>query len=323
MLVQCQLCPKGCVIKPGQSGECRVRVNIDGRLVAVTYGHPCSAHVDPIEKKPLFHFMPGTAIFSIATAGCNLHCKNCQNWEISQANPEDVDAYDLPPEKIAAAAQERNCRAVAYTYTEPLVYYEYTLDSCVKVREAGMKNVIVSAGYLNKEPLRKLYAVLDAAKIDIKSMSDAFYRDVCDATLAPVLDACVLAREAGVPVEPTNLVIPTLNDSDDDFRKLARWIVENMGKDTPLHFSRFFPQYQMKNLPPTPEETLDRAKEIAVAEGLYYVYIGNVSRPGAENTYCPSCKKAVIERRGYQVLSNTIADGKCSACGAEIKGVWK
>jgi pyruvate formate lyase activating enzyme len=183
--------------------------------------------------------------------------------------------------------------------------------------------VIVSAGYLNKEPLKKLFAVLDAAKIDIKSMSDAFYRDVCDAKLAPVLDACVLAREAGVPVEPTNLVIPTLNDSDDDFRKLARWIVENMGKDTPLHFSRFFPQYQMKNLPPTPAETLDRAKEIAVAEGLHYVYVGNVSRPGAENTYCPSCKMAVIERRGYQVLSNTITDGKCPACGTEIKGVWK
>ena len=321
--VQCELCPKGCVIEPGQSGECRIRVNIDGRLVAVTYGHPCSVHVDPVEKKPLFHFLPGTAILSLATVGCNLHCKNCQNWEISQENPENVPGQELPPENIPLLAKKESCLSVAYTYTDPIVFYEYTLDSCIKVREAGLKNVLVTAGYINKEPWQKLLRYVDGAKIDLKSMSEAFYRDICGATLAPVLDACVTAKSMGVLCEPTNLVISTLNDSDEDFKKLARWIVENMGKDTPLHFSRFFPNYQMKNLPPTPAETLDRGKEIAHAEGLHYVYIGNISRPNAENTYCPSCRNLLVERRGYTVLQNTIRAGKCPQCGTEIPGLWQ
>lgn len=321
MTLQCNLCPKGCLIEPGQSGECRIRVNMDDHLVATTYGHPCSVHVDPVEKKPLFHFLPGTGILSLATVGCNLHCKNCQNWEISQENPENVAAYHLPPEQTPVLAREQGCLSIAYTYTEPLVYYEYTLDCAIRVREAGLKNVIVTAGYLNEEPLRKLYAYIDGVKIDIKAMSDQFYRDICDATLGPVLNACILAREAGVLLEPTNLVIPTLNDSDEDFRKLARWIAGNLGKETPLHFSRFFPHYQMKNLPPTPPETLERARAIARAEGLCYVYIGNVSLPGAENTYCPACNQLLIERRGYTVLNNHIRKGKCP-CGREIVGIW-
>ncbi len=321
MTLECQLCPKGCVIEPGQSGECRIRANIDGRLVATTYGHPCTVHVDPVEKKPLFHFLPGTDTFSLATVGCNLHCKNCQNWEISQENPENMPAHKLMPEEVPPLARAQGCLSVAYTYTEPLVYYEYTLDCAIQVREAGLKNVIVSAGYINKAPLKKLYAHIDGAKIDIKSMSDQFYRDICDATLGPVLDACVLAHEAGVHLEPTNLIIPTLNDSDADFTKLARWIAANLGKETPLHFSRFFPQYQMKNLPPTPAETLDRAKAIALGEGLCHVYVGNLSLPDAENTYCPSCKQLLIERHGFTVLQNKMKDGKCP-CGKEITGVW-
>ena len=321
--VQCELCPKGCVIQPGQSGECRIRVNMDGRLVAVTYGHPCSVHVDPVEKKPMFHFLPGTGILSLATVGCNLHCKNCQNWEISQENPENVPADELPPEQIPLLAKQTNCLSVAYTYTDPVVYYEYTLDSCIKVREAGLKNVLVTAAYINKEPWQKLCQHIDGAKIDMKSMSEEFYRDICSATLAPVLDACVQAKSMGISVEPTNLVIPTLNDSDEDFKKLARWIAENLGRETPLHFSRFFPNYQMKNLPPTPAETLDRAKQIAEGEGLHYVYVGNISRPNAENTYCPSCKKLLIERRGYQVLQNNLRAGRCPACNTEIPGIWQ
>ena len=323
MAVQCELCPKGCLIEPGQSGECRIRVNIDGRLVAVTYGHPCSVHVDPVEKKPMFHFLPGTGTFSLATAGCNLHCKNCQNWEISQANPEDVPADELPPEQIPALARKNGCVSVSYTYTEPCAYYEYALDSCIKTREAGLKNVLVTAAYINKQPWDKLCRVVDGANINIKSMSDEFYRDVCGGTLKPVLDACEFAKFLGVWVETTYLTIPTLNDTDKDFRDVSRWVVEHMGKDTPLHFSRFFPQYQMKNLPPTPAETLDRAREIALAEGLYYVYIGNIQHPDAENTYCHACHKLLIERRGFAVLQNNVKDGKCGACNAEVAGVWQ
>ena len=321
--VQCQLCPKGCVIQPGQSGECRIRVNIDGRLTAVTYGHPCTMHVDPMEKKPLFHVLPGTDILSLATVGCNLHCKNCQNWEISQENPENATAEEVPPEMLPRLAKEHNCRSVAYTYTDPVVYYEYALDGCIRVREAGLRNVLVTAAYINQEPWKKLLKHVDAAKIDIKSMSESFYRDICNATLRPVLDAAVTAKSMGIWIEPTNLVIPTLNDSDDDFRKMAKWIVENLGRETPLHLSRFFPNYQMRNLPPTPAETLARARDIATAEGLYHVYIGNISLPGAEDTYCPSCKKLLVERRGYEVLQNNIAGNKCPACNTEIPGIWQ
>jgi len=321
--VQCELCPKGCVIEPGQSGECRIRVNLDGKLTAVTYGRPCSVHVDPMEKKPLFHFLPGTRILSLATVGCNLHCKNCQNWEISQEDPENVPGYELPPRQVPLAAQQQGCLSVAYTYTDPVVYYEYTLDCCVQVREAGLRNVLVTAAYINKEPWKTLCEHVDGIKIDIKSMKEEFYREVCGATLAPVLDAALVAKAMGKLVEPTNLVIPTLNDGDEDFRVLARWIVENLGRDTPLHLSRFFPQYQMKNLPPTPPETLDRGKEIATAEGLYYVYVGNISRPNAENTYCPSCKRLVIERQGYTVLQNNLKAGRCPGCNMEIVGIWQ
>lgn len=310
------------MIEPGQSGECRIRVNVDDQLVATTYGHPCAVHVDPVEKKPMFHFLPGTGILSLATVGCNLHCKNCQNWEISQENPENVPTRELPPEQVARLAKEQGCLSVAYTYTEPLVYYEYTLDCSMRAREAGLRNVIVTAGYLNEAPLKKLYPYIDGAQIDIKSMSDQFYHEICDASLGPVLRACVLAREAGVLVEITNLVIPTLNDSDEDFRKLARWIAANLGAETPLHFSRFFPQYQMKNLSPTPQETLERARAISREEGLVYIYIGNLSVPGSENTCCPSCGRLLIERRGFTVLKNTLIQGKC-ACGKDIVGIWQ
>ena len=323
MTVQCELCPKGCVIQPGQSGECRVRVNVDGRLVAVTYGHPCSVNVDPVEKKPLYHFLPGTSILSIATVGCNLHCKNCQNWEISQANPEDVSAREAPPAVIPRLAQEHDCRSVAYTYTEPCAYYEYALDSSIKVHEAGLKNVLVTAAYCNTDPWAELCQHTDAANIDIKSMSDAFYRDNCAGSLIPVLNNCVQAKSIGVMVEITNLLIPTLNDSDDDVRALCRWVAENIGKETPLHFSRFFPHYQMRNLPPTSAATLDRAKTIADAEGLHHTYIGNISRPGAESTYCPSCEALLIERRGYYVLQNNLKNGACPQCATEIHGIWQ
>ena len=323
MKVQCELCPKLCIIGPGQSGECRVRINLDGVLRTVVYGYPCSVSVDPVEKKPLFHFLPGTSILSLATVGCNLHCKNCQNWEISQANPEESRAFSCPPEKVVALAKQQSCPSIAYTYTEPIVYYEYTYDTAKLAHEAGMRNVQVTAGYINEEPWRKLLEHVDAANIDLKSISDAFYRDVCSATLKPIQNALVVAKSMGVLVEVTNLVIPTLNDKPEEFRELSQWVRANLGAETPLHFSGFAPMYQMRHLPPTSLQTLEMARDIAISEGLENVYIGNRKTEKGENTYCPECRKLLVQRVGYTVQQNRLQDGKCPDCGREIYGVWK
>ncbi|HBC86148.1 MAG TPA: AmmeMemoRadiSam system radical SAM enzyme [Lentisphaeria bacterium] len=320
--VQCSLCPRYCIIMPGQSGECRVRVNIDGKLTSVVYGFPCSINVDPIEKKPCFHFFPGTKSLSTATVGCNLHCLNCQNWEISQTNPEDSEAYSCPPEKLVEAAAKHKCESISYTYTDPVVFYEYVLDTAKLAQEKKIRNVLVTAGYINTKPWKNLLKHVDVARIDLKGITEEFYQKVPQATLKPVLDALVTAREAGVHVEVINLLIPTLNDKSEDIRKLVQWIVKNIGKQTPMHFSRFFPIYKMKNLPPTPLETLDLARKIAMEEGLEYVYIGNIASREGQNTYCPACKKLLIERNGYTLLQNNLKDGKCP-CGREIYGVWK
>lgn len=321
--VQCELCPKSCIIAPGQSGECRVRVNIDGVLRTVVYGYPCSANIDPVEKKPLFHFLPGTGILSIATVGCNLHCKNCQNWEISQANPEESQAFPCSPEKVVSLARQYGCPSIAYTYTEPIVYYEYTYDTARLAKQAGVRNVLVTAGYASEEPWRKLLQHIDAANIDLKSISDAFYRDVCSATLGPVQNALVVAKSMGVLVEVTNLVIPTLNDRPEEIRELVRWVKGNLGKETPLHFSGFMPMHQMRHLPPTSLRTLETAREIAISEGLEHVYIGNRQTETGENTYCPGCRRLLIKRVGFTVLQNRLKDGCCPDCGDEIYGVWQ
>lgn len=267
--------------------------------------------------------LPGTPILSIATVGCNLHCKNCQNWQISQCDPEKSSAYRLPPKEIPSLARGHNCRSVAYTYTEPAVYYEYVLDSAIAVREAGLRNVLVTAAYISRKPWRELCRHIDAANIDLKSMRDDFYRDVCDGTLAPVLEALTTAKDAGVMVEVTNLVIPKLNDDDQELHELGRWIAANLGPDTPLHFSRFYPQYRMKNIPPTPASTLERARETALAEGLQFVYIGNILSETGENTYCPDCGRMLIKRQRYIIETNNVVDGKCRFCGSEVYGIWK
>ena len=325
MKVQCELCPKLCLIQPGQSGECRVRINIDGVLRTVVYGYPCSIHIDPIEKKPLFHFLPSSSILSIATVGCNLHCKNCQNWEISQANPEDgnVPAYNCPPERLVAEANKYKCPSVAYTYTDPIAYYEYTYDSAKLAHEAGIRNVLVTAGYVNEQPWKKLLQHVDAANIDLKAITEDFYREVCSATLKPVQNALILAKASEILVEVTNLVIPTLNDEPEQMRELARWIKMNLGADTPLHFSGFYPRYQMRNLPATSLRTLETARKIAMSEGLNYVYIGNVASKEGQNTYCPGCKSLLIERSGYTILKNRLRFGRCPDCSKEIYGVWR
>jgi pyruvate formate lyase activating enzyme len=287
------------------------------------YGYPCSIHIDPVEKKPLFHFLPGTKIFSLATVGCNLHCRFCQNWEISQANPEDSVAEFWPPDKVVAAAKYYNCPSVAYTYTDPIIYYEYTYDIAKLAKEANIHNVLVTAGYINAEPWKQLLQYIDAANIDLKGITDDFYVRVCSATLKPVQEALVVAKSSSVSVEVTNLIIPTLNDKPEQIRQLSRWVKENLGGETPLHFSRFFPRYKMRHLPPTSLSTLDMAREIAMSEGLVYVYIGNILSEAGQNTFCPSCKRLLIERSGYTILQNKLKDGCCPDCGKEVYGVWK
>jgi len=299
-----------------------VRENIGGELMSLVYGNPCAVHLDPVEKKPLFHFLPGTSIFSIATAGCNLHCKVCQNWEISQRGPEETRNTDLPPERVASAAKENGCRSIAYTYNDPVVFYEYAYDSSAAARRLGLKNVLVTAGYINEEPLRRICPLIDAANVDLKG-DDAFYRAYCSGTAAPVQRALEVMAKLGVWLEITNLIVPTLNDSDDRITWLVRWIAANLGPDVPLHFSRFHPMYKLSNLPPTPAETLIRARRIALAEGLRYVYIGNVSGIEGQATVCPSCGTEAVVRNGFRVLKNTVRNGTCSACGAPLPGVWE
>jgi len=323
LAVQCELCPKRCIIEPGQSGECRVRINIDGVLRTVIYGFACSVSpYDPVEKKPLFHFLPGSRILSVATVGCNLHCLNCQNWEISQANPEDSRAAFCPPGKLVELAKRGGFASIAYTYTDPIIFYEYTYDTAKLARNANIRNVLVTAGYINQQPWKKLLEFVDSANIDLKFISDELYRRICSGTLKPVQDALVTARSAGVMVEVTNLVIPTLNDKPEQLGQLARWVRANLGSETPLHFSRFFPHYRLRNLPPTPGQVLDTAREIAISEGLHYVYIGNILSKEGQNTYCPVCKALLIERSGYSILQNRLERGCCPDCGAEIYGVW-
>jgi len=322
--VQCELCPKICLIEPGQSGECRVRINIDGVLHSVVYGFPCSVTpYDPVEKKPLFHFLPGTRILSIATVGCNLHCLNCQNWDISQKNPEESTAAFLPPERLVQLAKGNRYLSIAYTYSDPIIFYEYTYDTAKLAKKEGIRNVLVTAGYINPQPWKKLLEYVDAANIDLKFISDDLYRRICTGTLKPIQNALVMAKASGILVEITNLVIPTLNDKPEQIRELARWIKANLGGETPLHFSRFFPRYKMKHLPPTSLKTLDTAREIAMSEGLTYVYIGNISSKEGQNTYCTGCKSLLIERSGYTILQNRLKNERCPDCRAEIYGVWK
>lgn len=323
MALQCELCPRYCVIEPGERGDCRARVNIGGQLTSVVYGYPCAMHIDPVEKKPLFHFMPGTKILSLATVGCNLHCRNCQNWEISQQEAQDSTAFYVPPDNLPELAKKYKCPSIAYTYTDPVIYFEYTYDGSKLAKEHNLKNVLVTAGYINPNPWEKLLTVTDAANIDLKGITNDFYDQVCFASLKPVQTSLVMAKKAGIELEVTHLMIPTLNDKPKDTKKLCRWIKENLGKDTPLHFSRFFPRYKMKNLPPTSAETLNRAYDIAKEEGMEYVYIGNILSKKGQNTYCPKCDHLLVERLGFKIMKNVIKNGKCPKCGKEIYGVWK
>lgn len=320
--VECKLCPKKCRIGDVERGYCGNRENRKGTYYTLVYGNPCAIHIDPIEKKPFSHFLPKSKAFSLSTAGCNFACKFCQNWQLSQARPEQTNNYDLPPERVVAVAKQENCEAIAYTYGEPVVFYEYMLDTCKLARKAGIKNVIVSNGYINQKPLEELCKYLDAVKIDIKAITNKFYHTICDGTLEPVLNTLKLLKKIGIWFEMVYLVIPTLNDKKEEFEKLGIWIKENLGPFIPLHFSRFYPLYLLKNLPPTPVKTLEQARDICLNLGLKYVYIGNVPGHQAENTYCHNCNKLLVKRFGYTILENEIQKGKCKFCGQQIPGVW-
>jgi len=323
--VTCELCPRGCVIPEGGAGDCRIRVNLGGRLRATTYGRPSAVHIDPMEKKPLYHFLPGTPVFSIATAGCNLHCLNCQNWQLSQRGGEEMEeVYRLDPPELVRVAKDEGCRSIAYTYSDPIVFYEYVFDSAERAHAERLANCFITAAYINERPLRKLCRVIDAVNADLKAFDDGFYRRVNGATLKPVLDALVTMREEGVWLEVTNLVIPTLNDDPAMIRRLARWVHDELGAGTPLHFSRFQPQYRMRNLPPTPVETLDRARREAKDAGLEHVYVGNVLGHAGNSTYCPNDGTLLIGRVGFMITHYALtADGRCPSCNEPIPGVWR
>jgi pyruvate formate lyase activating enzyme len=320
--VQCSLCPHRCVIAAGERGLCRVRENRGGRLYSLVYGNPCAAHVDPIEKKPFFHFLPSATAFSIATAGCNLRCLYCQNWNISQMTPEETDNADLPPESVVRYAEQAGTPVIAYTYSEPTAFFEYMV-SCARLgREAGLRSAVISAGFIEPEPLLELCQAVDAIKIDLKGYDSEFYRKVCGAELTPVLKAIETVFQSGVHLEIVNLVVPGLNDNPDQLRSLARWIAQQLSPDIPLHFSRFMPQYKLANLPPTPVESLDQAREIAAEEGVRFVYVGNVPGHPGNNTYCPVCRRPIIVRDGFTVTEYHLLGGNCEYCGTAIPGVW-
>jgi pyruvate formate lyase activating enzyme len=320
--VKCMICPNECTLKEGELSTCNNRVNEGGKLYTIAYGNPCAVHIDPIEKKPLYHFLPKSSSFSVATAGCNLACLNCQNWQISQTSPRKTRNKDLMPKALVESALISGCKSIAYTYSEPITFYEYTYDSSKLAHARGIKNVLVTAGYINEKPLRDLARYIDAANVDLKSFSESIYLKLNGGTLQPVLNTLKILKESGVWLEITNLVVPSWTDDFDMIKEMCDWLYNNELYDYPLHFSRFYPQYKLTQLPATPVATLYKAREIAMDAGIKFVYIGNVPGTKAENTKCPKCKKMLIERRGYTIIANNIIKNKCKFCGEIIPGVW-
>jgi len=321
--VRCHICPHNCLLNEGGMGICKARVNKKGTLYSFAYGNPCSIGIDPIEKKPLFHFLPGERIYSLATAGCNFRCLNCQNWQISQSSPNELEHYDLLPEEVVKSAIAHNTQLIAFTYTEPTVFYEYVYDTAQIAHEEGLRTVFISNGFINKQPLLDLCPYLDAANIDLKCFDDAIYRELDGGRLQPVLDTLKTIKEKGVWLEITNLLVPDYTDNPKMIEAMCNWLIENGFSDTPLHFSRFFPAYKLANMPPTQESLLIEAKNIAKKAGIKYVYIGNIPSLHDENTYCPHCKRMIIERNGFTVERNHIQEGKCEFCKEPIAGIWE
>ena len=322
--VQCTLCPRQCVVADGQRGNCGVRANRGGRYYTLVHSWAAALNIDPIEKKPLFHYLPGSLAFSIGTAGCNLHCSDCQNWEISQCLPEQVDQrIALPPATVVSKAPQYGAKVIAYTYNEPVISYEYMRDTAQAGRQAGLKSVMISNGYINREPMLQLAPHLDAIKIDLKAFTEDFYRDYCGATLEPVKQTIKRVHALGKWLEIVCLVLPTINDDVQHIKDLSDWILRAVGPEVPVHFTRFTPAYKLTHLPPTPVPTLERCWQTARAEGLKYVYVGNAPGHTAENTFCASCGKVVVKRRGFTVEELHVKpNGACKFCGKKIPGVW-
>ena len=321
-MVRCRLCANACLLAPGERGRCHARMNVDGTLRSLVYGRPITTHVDPIEKKPFYNFLPGAQAFSLATSGCALHCRFCQNWEISQARPEDYDVPFTPPSRIVGEARLRSAPVIAFTYNEPTVFTEYLLDIAREARDHGIRSVLVSCGFMTEAPLADMCRTLAAIKIDLKGFSEEFYRKVSRAHLQPVLRSIKQVRASDAHLELVNLVVPTLNDSDAMLRGLIHWVLDELGPDVPVHFTRFHPDYQLANLPPTPVATLTRAWHMARDAGIRYAYVGNVPGHPGNNTYCPGCGRVVIGRRGFFITEMNLNGGKCRFCNTPIAGVW-
>jgi len=319
-IVQCKLCPNGCAISPSQRGTCQVRENQNGKLYSMVYGNPCAVHTDPIEKKPLYHFLPTSKSYSIATAGCNFTCLNCQNWQISQYPPEKTANVEMMPSTVVDNAIKNGAKSIAYTYGEPTVFYEYMHDTAKIANSQNIKNVWVTNGYMNKKPLVRLSKYLDAANVDVKGFDERTYKKLNSGSLKPVLNTLKTLKEQGVWFEITNLIVPGYTD-DDEIRQMSQWFVKNLGSEYPVHFSRFVPMFKLSHLSPTPLNVLEQARKIAVDEGLKHVYIGNVPGTKHQSTYC-SKGHVCIERKGYSVKLNIDSEGHCKQCGEKIAGRW-
>ncbi|MCP4205341.1 MAG: AmmeMemoRadiSam system radical SAM enzyme [bacterium] len=322
-LVRCDLCPHRCRIEAGRRGLCGVRESVDGSLETVAYANPCALNIDPIEKKPFYHVLPGTKTLSVATAGCNLRCKSCLNWEASLARPEETFNYELPPAETVTRAEAYRCRSIASSYVEPVVFIEYMLDVARLCRDRRLLHLMHSAGYINRAPLEDICQVIDAACIDLKGFSDEFYRDLVGGELRPVLEALTTLKEHDVHTEVVNLLIPGKNDDPHTLRAMCRWVRQELGAEVPVHFYRFYPRYRLKSLPPTPVPTLERARAIAMEEELDYAYIANVPEHPGKHTYCPGCGELLIRRVGLITEVVALADGRCTKCEHAIKGIWR
>ena len=321
--VQCLLCPRQCIIPEGKRGYCRSRKNENGKLYSLSYGKIAAIHIDPIEKKPFYHFLPGNVALSIATPGCNLRCTFCQNWTISQYAPDEIRTEYMTPERIVDIARINGCAAIAYTYSEPTIFYEYMIDCARLAHKYNIKNLMVTCGYINPEPFKELLKYLDAVVIDLKGFSDEVYRKIGYADFKAIKQNLRIARDSEVWFEITYLVIPGYNDSDEELTNFVRFVSDSLGKDIPVHFLRFFPRFKLTRLPPTPVATLRKAHNIAKKHGLKYVYIGNVPDARQNNTYCPRCGHLLIERKGFFTIKNMIKNGHCPYCGEKIPGVFE
>jgi len=321
--IRCELCPHGCEVDPGERGLCEVRENINGQYYSLVYGNPCAIHIDPIEKKPLYHVLPASRAFSLATAGCNLDCKFCQNWEISQARPDDTYNYKLPPDQVIASALQYKSQVIASTYVEPVIFIEYMLEIGRLAKSRPLLKVMHSNGFINEKPLEDLCDVLDAACIDLKGFTDDYYQTMTEGKLEPVLNTLKVLKARQVHTEIVNLMVPGKNDDIKQVRDMCRWIYKELGPHIPLHFIRFYPRYKLKSIPPTSISALEKARAVATGEGLHFVYVGNVPEHPGGHTYCPECKKMLIHRIGYRVKVLGLNDGKCQSCGKVIPGIWR